>query len=246
MRKIISFISFFLLVITQTLFSQSFSLSNHTGVPIISGTTINITGDTGTIICQKIKITNNTLFNKNVKVKKIIIDTLPNTENDFCFGGECHIPSIYITPNNTIIAAGKTDSSFEGNYRPHKVAGTSTILYVFFDSDNVTDSVFVNIAYTAIIPSEIKDDVSNKIEFPAVFPNPVTNYANFSWTIPPNTKTARIVIRDLVGAIVKETIIDSQSGKISVDVKNLQNGLYFYSLLINETPYITRKMIIKH
>ena len=245
MQKIILFISLFLFAINYLL-PQSFSLADNKGVAIVSGSTISINGDTGTIITQKIKIFNNSSSSKTVKVKKVIIDTLTGTENDFCFGGECQMPSIYLSSMSAIIAVGEVDSSFEGGYRSHSVAGTSIVSYVFFDVNNPLDSVYVNIAYTANIPSGITNNLFKQIDFPVVYPNPARNYANFSWSIPNSFKNARIVIRDLVGAVVIEKNINSAIGKVSVDVSELRNGVYFYSLLMNESPYITRKLIVKN
>lgn len=244
MQKIIlSSLLFFFTI--NYVFSQSFILSDEINATVTSGATININGDTGTIITKKLRITNNTSTNKIIKVKKIIVDTITGSENDFCFGGECQLPSIYLSTESVDLSAGQTDSSFEGGYRPHSLTGTSIIRYIFFDVNNTNDSVYINIAYTANIPSGIKDNILKQVEFPVVYPNPAHNYANFSWSLASNFNSSRIIIRNLVGSVVKEKIISTQSGKTSIDINDLQNGVYFYSLLINETPYITRKMIIK-
>jgi hypothetical protein len=45
---------------------------------------------------------------------------------------------------------------------------------------------------------------------------------------------------------VRQETIGSVSGKVSFDVVDLQDGIYFYSLVVNGERTITRKMVVKH
>jgi len=245
MHKQILSLSVLILFISFGLFAQSFSLSDHTGIPLVSGATINISGDTGSIIAQKVKISNISGSAKSVKVKKVEISIVPGSSNSFCFAGECYIPSTIISPDAVIIPVGEIDSTFEGDYKPKGFAGTSTIMYVFFNTADPNDTVFVNIAYTGVNLANISENISKKIDFPNVYPNPVTSVANFSWTLPYTDSDARIIIRDLVGAVVKEVEIEAGAGKAGINIRDLRDGVYFYSLMIKGKPFVTRKMIIK-
>ncbi|HRS54638.1 MAG TPA: T9SS type A sorting domain-containing protein, partial [Bacteroidales bacterium] len=155
-------------------------------------------------------------------------------------------PSTLISPDVVTIAPGLSDTTFEGEYRPYSNTGTSTIAYVFFDVLNPADSVYVKVAYTSVFPSNIKENKISRIDFPPVYPNPANLTANFSWLIPSNVSEASIVIRNLLGKIVSETLLENSVGKISVDLRDLPDGIYFYSLILNGNSFITRKLIIKH
>jgi hypothetical protein len=242
MKKLILF--FFLGFIAALIVNaQSLQLSDSTGL-LQNNTTIFKYGSPSAdeiLSYIFVKNTKNDSISVNVKKVHLVINT--GTMNLLCWG-LCFDTSVYVTHDPIVIHAGRTDSTdFSAHYLPNGApAGISTIRYVFFDANNPSDSVCVNISFDTY-PQGIKG-FSGKNLF-AAFPNPADDYVNFSFSLPAGSE-GMVVIRDLLGSSVKEVPVTSVSGKISVNTLDLADGIYFYTFLSNGNQISTRKLVIRH
>ena len=76
-------------------------------------------------------------------------------------------------------------------------------------------------------------------------PNPVTKNTVIGYSIPMQSKNAKISITDEAGRIQKEIyMIKSGRGSLNIDTSSLAAGTYNYSLYINGKLIDTRKMVI--
>lgn len=92
--------------------------------------------------------------------------------------------------------------------------------------------------------SSTKENLIKKIRFDKAYPNPATTNIQIEYSIPVETTSAKIIIRNLVGDVVIETPLKELQGKANISVADLESGVYFYSLLLNESTLTTRKLII--
>lgn len=76
-----------------------------------------------------------------------------------------------------------------------------------------------------------------------VTPNPVKGTASIQYSISEGSKRAQLMITDDLGRHIK-TIQLSTSGVINVDVTSLANGVYQYSLIVDNKIEATRKMTV--
>ncbi len=83
------------------------------------------------------------------------------------------------------------------------------------------------------------------IEFSNPYPNPVTTQTKINYFIPFSYNNATIVIRNIIGTTMKEYQILYQEGKITLDFSDFDEGIYFYSLIIDENIFLTKKIIKK-
>jgi hypothetical protein len=244
MKKIL--LSLFCVTMFSGLFAQSFSLQDTNGVAIAAGSTYQILGNpTDIVMTAKIHVKNNAAVDKQVKVKKVINagDTLPLTLNYFCWG-VCYAPWTYISPFAQPILAGQVTDQFYGDYNPQAVPGKSFITYVFFDVDNVNDSVAVKVEFNAS-PASVNDAPKAQASVSAAYPNPAVNTFNLEYTISGQVNNAKVVISNILGSQVKEVVLDSRSGKLQIPVSELVNGIYFYSIVADEKLVLTRKFVVK-
>lgn len=239
----------FLLILTfpAGMIAQSFSLSDTNGVAIDPGSTFYVLGDPSDFtIVAHIYITNNAAEAKNVKAKKIINegDTLPLTGNSFCWV-LCWTEDIYVSPSSKTIQPGQTITEFTGDYTPNNIPGISTITYVFFDENNVNDSVAVVVEFNAS-PASVNEKLLSQIKLSGAYPNPVRDFLNIDYTMPDSFNKAAVVITNILGSRVMEVKLDSRSGKARIPVSELVNGIYFYSLVVDGSWIVTRKIAVKH
>jgi hypothetical protein len=166
---------------------------------------------------------------------------LPGTSNVFCWG-LCYSPEVFVSPDSILVDAGTTNTAdFSGHYIPTGVLGISTIRYVFFDINNLSDTVCVNINFSTY-PESI-NELSN-VSLSNAYPNPANNAVSFSCSILQNSD-AKLIIRNILGSVVKEVGIVN-SGKISMNTSELADGVYFYTFIVNGNSQGTKKLVIRH
>lgn len=227
--------------------ASNFSLSHNGGNPVEPNSVVAIQGfASDETMVAHFNVTNNSASALDVKVRKIENRLITNTVNVFCWGGTCFDPSTYVSPIAFNIAAGATttDADFWGEYSPMGNAGESMITYIFFDNNNPADYVSVVAKYDASGTGTTSftgpEPVIN------VFPNPANSTANFEYNLNGYIGQAKVQIVNLLGNVVKESPLDGQKGHVKINTLQLEEGLYFYVLLVNGIPAQTSKLIIRH
>jgi hypothetical protein len=225
-------------------YSQSLSLSDSSG-QVPNNSTITRSGvPTDAEIVVFLNVTNNSNKTISVKAKKVEISLLSPSYITFCWAGGCYPPTTFVSPNGTSMAAGATNTEFSGHYTPESVSGLATVRYVFFDEANPTDSVCVNVNYTAY-PLGIVEPAEGTVTLSNPYPNPARNTVSFNYACAAGSD-ARLIICNVLGSTVKSESISAGTGKISVNTEDLNDGVYFYSILVNGKPNVTRKLIVRH
>lgn len=77
-------------------------------------------------------------------------------------------------------------------------------------------------------------------------PNPAKGYTLIPYSIPNEILTAQIVLRNLLGSIVKTETIHSGTEKVRIDTSSLNNGIYIYSLVINNQPVESKRLVVSN
>ncbi|MFW6019940.1 MAG: T9SS type A sorting domain-containing protein [Bacteroidales bacterium] len=243
MKRIILFLSFLFLTVSFAT-AQSLSLS-HNENTINNGDEVTVYGDTTSTntIYSYIDVTNNTGNDVDVLVKKVELSLVSGAENTFCWG-VCYTPSTYVSPDAVTIDAGSTTSDFYGEYMPKGNLGESEIMYVFYPENDENDSTAVIVNYNAT-PVSVEENNFNP-DLGDAYPNPADNKVFFKYDMQEPVNNAKIIIRNMIGSIVKEKRLSQSSGKVSFETFDLNEGIYFYSYIINDETYITRKLVVKH
>ncbi len=180
----------------------------------------------------------------HVMAKKVHVSIWGGTTNYLCWG-LCFDTNIFVSPVPVDIPAGVTNKiDFSGHYSPKHTVGFSIIRYVFFDRDNVSDTVCVNVKYDTR-PTGIENTYSKAINTINAYPNPANDYASIVYKAG-NGTSASIILRNVLGSVVKNVTLNGTEGKFSLNTNDLTNGIYFYSLVSDGISVSTKKLIIKH
>jgi len=228
-------------------FGQGLSLFNLDSSPIPNGSIIYFLGDTtsGIAITSHVWVKNNGVTTKQVKVRKIETSLIPGSVNSFCWGA-CYGSGTYLSPVARTITAGAIDSSgFSGDYFPNGHLGISLITYKFFNVNDTTDSVTVIVSYNATAVG-ISNVSENKIIFSNAYPNPANSYTGFNYNLPQTAMNQKIIIRNLLGSVISEIALSNLEGNAVISTAELKSGIYFYSLMVNDRIFITRKLVVQH
>lgn len=74
-------------------------------------------------------------------------------------------------------------------------------------------------------------------------PNPNKGNAEIPYYLPETANDAKIIFTDMLGKTMKEELLKTGYGVINVNTQELPNGIYTYSLVINEKVLDVKKMI---
>jgi len=223
-------------------YAQSLSLSDSAG-PIANNSNVLRQGHNmdDEILCH-VFVRNSTANPIDVVVKKVEINVVPGTMNTFCWG-LCYPPNVFVSPPFTLNGNTTDSVDFSGHFNPLTLTGTSVIRYVFYNSANPSDSVCVNVSYDALYVGINNPAPRNMLS--GAYPNPANNAVNFDYSLN-SDNSGSVIIRNLVGSIVKQSMLTGTTGKLSVLTGDLPEGIYFYSLDVDGKSMLTRKLIIRH
>ncbi len=76
-------------------------------------------------------------------------------------------------------------------------------------------------------------------------PNPARDFASISFNLPSGTQDACLKLFSVSGSMLKELPLDPSAKSLAFNLTGLQNGIYFYSLVIDGRVIKTNKLIIK-
>ena len=88
--------------------------------------------------------------------------------------------------------------------------------------------------------NSVEENLSNMLS--NAYPNPASNFVNFDVEMQ-NVQSASIAIYNMMGQeVVRQDINDSH---VSINVSDLTDGIYFYSLIVNNETVKTNKLVVR-
>jgi len=199
------------------------------------------------------EIHNDYSTSKTIKVKRYILQQSIGQDVYYCFGSNCYTANsnpVFIPNQNVTISAGGMLPNGAGTYGlktdfdDNSVLGTSVVRYTMYDVNNVSDSVSFVVTYdVAAIGIKKNEELSFKLNFCS--PNPATNFVTIPYELKQNVTNAKIVLHNILGNKVKELEINDLKGNAHLELSQLEEGVFFYSLQINQKLFSTKKLIIE-
>lgn len=255
MKKI--FTLFAITVAGLGLHAQSFQLLDpDNGSADVSNTTFDFWSDPSMDVIKELNLKNNSSSSKTVKMKRTFVSgvntSLPDQDTIEICWNVCLAPTwgTTQTAGNVTVAAGGVASfsgngiGFHGTLKPCSILGVRVVRYTFWDASNTNDSVSVVFNYHVTATGVAENNIK-QFNFSNPMPNPAAGSTSIKYDFPTSAK-AKIKLYNAVGALVKEIKIEDQIGKITIDTDELSNGIYFYSLIVNDKVAGTKKLIVSH
>jgi len=239
MKKLL--LSITAIIAAAQLSAQSFMIHDESGANITSQTVDVNSNVTMSQIEYHAKLHNMAGSSKNVKVRRYKLNVGIFAVNDFCWTS-CYDPSTDVSPFGIVVPAGATDTNFVTHYtHGEDVDGVSTYKFVFFDVANPNDSAYFIINFNITVG--IEEGKANAI-LSSAFPNPASTMFSVKYDLNQYVQTAKIVVYDMLGKVVKEVDVADRQGIAKVYVDEFNAGVYFYSFMVNNKSVATKKIII--
>ncbi len=241
MKKFIFTLSF-ITILLGAAFSQSLEIYFENEL-LEPDQEITVAGEASSdaIVLDAIDVKNTGSTALSVKCVRENIEIVPNTTNSFCWG-LCYPPTTDTSAVAVSIDAGGIYDEFSGDYYPDGNEGSSTIKYTYYDENNPSDKISVVVVYSTTVG--IDDPTDYKLS--AAYPNPANSFVKFDYDFNEMPENSKVMIFDLLGSTVKEINVNNRYGSLKVNTSDLKDGIYFYSLVINNEPTKTQKLIVKH
>ena len=161
--------------------------------------------------------------------------------------GTCFMPGVFEATHS--VAAGS-----EGIFNGHVMfmdansgevlpVGTEVkMVYTFFDERNPEQTYTFNVNFK-YQPESIVDYNSVDV-FSNAYPNPANNTVSFDYNMPYDANSASVAIYNMMGQEVVRQDLNLGGSRADINVSDLNEGVYFYSLIVNNQTVKTNKFVV--
>ena len=215
-------------------------------ISFVSAQSLVVTGDNSVLSSNLCLRTSSYLFVKNVSNKehdiiceKNVISVPSGMDNQFCWGGLCYGTNTIVSTEFLTLQSGQGDAvSFTGYFDAYCDQGIGVVEYCFYPvTDTLDRSCFTVTYHGSATPMNDYTLVNNVGDF---YPNPANDIVYFNY----NGDLASLKLIDILGNNVKEILI-SQEGVQKLDLSDMNKGIYFGNLIVNNEVVSIKKLIVK-
>ena len=217
-----------------------------TQISFVAAQSLVVTGDNSVLnpdICQR---TYSYLTVKNVSNKehdviceKNVISVPSGMDNTFCWGGLCYGVNTLVSTQFLTLNSGQGNSvSFTGYFDAYCEQGIGIVEYCFYPVSDTLDRSCITVTYHGSATS-VNDNpyYANVGDF---YPNPANDIVYFNF----NGNLATLKLIDILGNNVKDLSL-TQQGVQKLDLSDMNKGIYFGNLIVNNEVVSIKKLIVK-
>ncbi|MGC4022801.1 MAG: T9SS type A sorting domain-containing protein [Cyclobacteriaceae bacterium] len=189
-----------------------------------------------------LKIKNNTDKAQFYTIRKTRSDLGESQKGYFCSDNKCLEPSI---------------TEFSKKIEPGEVANLSftietglqqtlnNIKFEIFQKEKPTEVIEQSITVT--IDDRLQKSIyqSREITINDLYPNPVQDQAVIEYKIHGDNAKAKIVVHNVLGRSMGEYELPANDTRIKFLVDDFAPGVYFYTLYVNNSGVLTRKIMVR-
>lgn len=180
----------------------------------------------------------------NLIAERIELQVVEGTYNMICLD-QCYAPSMSITPAVPFAAGDTKDFSMHYQYENSfdDVVGQEQFIQynLYEEGSHEMFVITVTFKYSAngISDNSIVEEFSN------AYPTPAKDVVSFDYNFSSSANDAYVAIYSMTGQEVMRSAINDLQGKISLNVSDLADGVYFYSLVVNGETVKSSKLVVR-
>ena len=185
--------------------------------------------------------------------EKETIQDVEGTSNSFCLEF-CYSNTTTVSPQVDVEAGDEKEWSFHYTPFPYDtvtmmynydepIFGTQIMKYSLYTISNPEDKLIVEVSF--MYSPDGVEVITNVEEFSNAYPMPANSVVNFDYSFNASVN-AEIVIYNMMGQKVMARDINGMQGKASINVSDLTDGVYFYSLVVNGKTEKSSKLVVRH
>ena len=158
---------------------------------------------------------------------------------------QCYAPSMSVTPAVPFAAGDTKDFSMHYQYENSfdDVVGQEQFIQynLYEEGSHEMFVITVTFKYSAngISDNSIVEEFSN------AYPTPAKDVVSFDYNFSSSANDAYVAIYSMTGQEVMRSAINDLQGKVSLNVSDLADGVYFYSLVVNGETVKSSKLVVR-
>jgi hypothetical protein len=161
-----------------------------------------------------------------------------------CIADKCFDPKRDMAKIHLILAPGEifTDLYLEFDLGITETKGNFDLH--FTNTENIRDVFVIEAIYDVFNPS-IEETNHKDISIGSVYPNPSNRIAQIDYEFKNPNTTAKITINSFIGNPVAEYLLEPAQKSLVINVADLNPGVYFYTLFVDNKNIVTKKLVVK-
>jgi hypothetical protein len=239
MKKLVLFISCAALSLSLT--AQSLQFVN------INPVSTTLSGPNDVMMQSHLQVKNIGPVTLTVKVKRTVNNLATNHVSNFCFAGVCYPSAVSTSLAWNIDPGAVADSehvTLRADLNPLSTNGISEVTYCAYDADNESDSICITFRYNAG-PIGVNELSGGSKFMSNAYPNPAHQTSLVTYSLP-SMKNAQIVISNMLGSAINKLHLSEKSGTVELPVAALPEGVYYYTLMNDGKPVVSKRLMISH
>lgn len=209
----------------------------------VSGLQESYKGSIGEVVRAPLKLKNTSDRPIVLIVRKIEQEIGSTQKNFFCLDGNCLEDKIedYIVK----LEPGQTLNSLQIGLDGGLVPGSSLVRYIVFNKFNQAQSYELEFNFL-IEEKPTKQNIyqSKNITVKDVYPNPAVEHTFVEYQIVNEKAKAVLRVHNLLGNLMGEYELSPYENHLRIRTEELNPGIYFYTLYINNESVLTRKLLV--
>ena len=163
-----------------------------------------------------------------------------------CWSGDCLQPDA----QKLVVSKKLEPGEITGNFISILDAGLteefSIVSYIIYNKDNPNDAITFDVHYS--VKEADRGDIfyeSTEIFLRDVYPNPASENAFLDYQLKVEEQEAKIVIHNVLGSIVAQHKLSFNENQLKIPTQDLNPGVYFYTLYLDNRSVSTKKFVVK-
>ena len=191
-----------------------------------------------------IRIRNNTDKAQFFIIRKVKGDLGETQKGYFCFENNCL--EHFIEECSKRVEPGETLQNFYYTLESGLQTGQTNIKLEIFPKGAPAESIEHNFS-VSIDEKSFKSSVfqSREITIHDIYPNPVQEQAFIDYKINFASTKAKIVVHNILGKAMADYELVNSENRLKIQSDDLPSGVYFYTVYINDSGILTRKIIVR-
>lgn len=193
-------------------------------------------------LTANMRISNNS--NKDIPLRWEVLEHTMSDEWSFqiCDLQTCH-PIGTFSEFGGLLYQGETNRDFHTQFNAENSFGEGFVKLVLYDSSDSLNSHYVLKFYAAVGDAIDNEDLDAANAAISVFPNPAVNQVNVQ--IDNGLDVKAIEVYDVVGQLVQRIDALRTESLHSLDISELNEGLYFANILGKDDEWVVTRMFSK-
>ena len=178
---------------------------------------------------------------------KFLRGNIASSQNvKICLGNTCYDPKKDLAKVKLKLAPGEIYTDLYLEFDLGITAAKGTFDLHFANTENLRDVFIIEGVYNVEGEQGESNEIDHKdIKLGSVYPNPSSRVAQLDYQIKNPAVTARIVVNSFIGNPVFDLRLDPLQKSIVINVTDLNPGIYFYTLIVDNQNIVTKKLVVK-